>query len=71
MNDHQKQTVASLYSISSIKSNEHLIHKAGVSKLKKHLQRAAMTGETLNLMEYLTYLTFVSDHDHDCVNVDH
>jgi hypothetical protein len=51
--------VASLYSVSSIANHEHVIHRVGVSKLKARLQKAAESGETLDLLKYLSFLTLV------------
>jgi hypothetical protein len=51
--------VASLYSLSSVASHEHVIHQVGVSKLKARLQKAAESGETLDLLKYFSFLTFV------------
>jgi hypothetical protein len=50
-----------LYSLSSIANHEHLIHQVGISKLKAHLQKAADSGETLDIMKYFSYLSFVCD----------
>jgi hypothetical protein len=51
--------VASLYSLSSVARHERVIHKVGVSKLKARLQKTAESGETLDIMKYLTFLSFV------------
>jgi hypothetical protein len=56
----RKALVAPLFSLSSVANNEHRIHNAGISKLKARLQKAAESGETLNLMKYFSFLTFVS-----------
>jgi hypothetical protein len=39
--------------------HEHVIHKVGVSKLKARLQKAAERGETLDMLKYLSYFSFV------------
>jgi hypothetical protein len=38
-----------------------MIHEAGISKLKARLQKAAESGETLDIMNYLFLTTFVCD----------
>jgi hypothetical protein len=53
--------IASLYSLSSVANHEHLIHQVGISKLKTRLQKAAESGETLDIMKYFSYLSFVCD----------
>jgi hypothetical protein len=51
--------VASLYSLSSVARHEHTIREVGINKLKARLQKAAESGETLDIMKYFSYLTFV------------
>jgi hypothetical protein len=51
--------IASLYSLSSVARHEHLIQQVGVNKLKARLQKAAESGETLDIMKYFSYLSFV------------
>jgi hypothetical protein len=37
------------------------IQEVAVSKLKARLQKAAESGETLDIMKYFSYLSFVCD----------
>jgi hypothetical protein len=45
--------------MSSVASHERVIHQVGISKLKARLQKAAESGETLNIMKYFFFLSFV------------
>jgi hypothetical protein len=51
--------IAPLYSVSSIARHERDIQEVAVSKLKSRLQKAAESGETLDIMKYFSLLSFV------------
>jgi hypothetical protein len=65
----RKALIAPLFSLSSVASNEHRMHKVGVSKLKKRMEEIAESGRTINLMNYFSYTAFVSNDLSTCLYI--